>query len=202
VPPTDDRQRATARRVVAGAQQLTLERGLDGWTMDELASVVGVSRRTLFNHVPGKVEAVLALPLRHAKDDPATCAALDEFRRGGPSGRLLDDVIHLGAAIVAFPDEIDPELLRTTRAVLAREPRVARAEHEHFERAAADMTALVLQREGADFGADRARLAVRLLLTIFDASIEQLLEPGESRTLAQLFAAHLDAAARLFADQA
>ena len=200
MPPTDDRHRVTARRVVAGAQQLTLERGLDGWTMDELAAVIGVSRRTLFNHVPGKVEAVLALPLRHGDDDDgATTAALDEFRRGGPTGRLLDDVIHLGATLVAFPDEIDPDLLRTTRAVLACEPRVARAEHDRFERAAADMTTLIVEREGPDFGTDRARLAVRLLLTIFDASIEQLLEPDESRTLAQLFAAHLDAAARLLA---
>jgi hypothetical protein len=122
-----------------------------------------------------------------------------EFLRGGPTGRLLDDVIALGAALVAFPDEIDPDLLRTTRAVLACEPRVARAEHEHFERSATDLSALILEREGADFGADRARLAVRLLLTIFDASIEQLLEPDETRTLAQLFAAHLESAARLFA---
>jgi len=195
---TTDRRRATARRVVEGAQRLTLERGLDGWTMDELAAVVGVSRRTLFNHVTGKVEAVLAVPCRPAEDDPATRAALDTFRAGGPTGRLLDDVIALGTALTAFPDEIDPDLLRTTRAVLAHEPRAAQAEHVRFQDAADDLTTLILEREGTGLGAQRARLAVRLLVTIFDASIDQFLEPAETRTLAELFAANLTAAAQLF----
>lgn len=195
---TTDRRRATARRVVEGAQRLTLERGLDGWTMDELAAVVGVSRRTLFNHVTGKVEAVLAVPCRPAEDDPETRAALDTFRAGGPTGRLLDDVIALGTALTAFPDAVDPDLLRMTRAVLAHEPRAAQAEHERFQDAADDLTALILDREGAEFGADRALLAVRLLVTIFDASIDQFLEPAESRTLAELFAANLTTAAQLF----
>lgn len=193
-----DRRRATARKVVEGAQRLTLERGLDGWTMDELAAVVGVSRRTLFNHVTGKVEAVLAVPCRPADDDPATRAALDAFRSGGPTGRLLDDVIALGTALTAFPDEVDPDLLRTTRAVLAHEPRAAQAEHERFQEAADDLTALILEREGDALGEDGARLAVRLLVTIFDVSIDRFLDPAETRSLADLFAANLTAAARLF----
>lgn len=199
MPTTTDRRRATARRVVEGAQRLTLERGLDGWTMDELAAVVGVSRRTLFNHVAGKLEAVLAVPCRPAEDDPETRAALDTFRAGGPTGRLIDDVIALGTALTAFPDEVDPDLLRSTRAVLAHEPRAAQAEHLRFQEASDDLTALILEREGAGFGADQADLAVRLLLTIFDASIDQFLDPAETRTLAELFTANLTAAARLFA---
>lgn len=189
----------TARRVVAGAQRLTLERGLDGWTMDELAATVGLSRRTVFNHVPSKLEAVLAVPCRPDEDDPRTRAAVDAFRAGGPTGRLLDDVVHLGSALTAFPDEIDPDLLRTTRAVLAHEPRAARAEHARFHQASEDLVALILEREGDGFGAERARLAVKLLVTVFDASIDQFLAPEESRTLAELFDATLHAAAELFA---
>lgn len=198
MPSPDQRLRDTTRRVVVGAQELTLERGLDGWTMDDLAAHVGVSRRTLFNHVPGKLEAVLAIPCRPAMDDDAVRAAAETFRAGGPTGRLFADMVHLGAVAAALPDPIDTDLMRSTRAVLVHEPRAARAENEHFREKSENFVALVLQREGAAFGADRARLAVRLLLTVFDVAIEQYLDPAETRTLPELFSAGLNAATQLF----
>ena len=43
-------------------ERLADDRGFDGFTMDELAAAAAVSRRTLFNHVSGKLEAVLGPP--------------------------------------------------------------------------------------------------------------------------------------------
>ena len=57
-----DRRRLTAHRITGCAQRLTLERGLDGFTMDDLAALAEVSRRTLFNYFPGKDDAVLGGP--------------------------------------------------------------------------------------------------------------------------------------------
>ena len=39
-----------------------LEHGLDGFTMEQLAERVGVSRRTLFYYFPAKDDAVLGGP--------------------------------------------------------------------------------------------------------------------------------------------
>ena len=53
------RKVSTAHRITTCAQRLTDQHGLDGFTMDDLAAEAGVSRRTLFNYFPGKVDAVL-----------------------------------------------------------------------------------------------------------------------------------------------
>ena len=50
--------------IIAAAQRLSVNCGYSGFTIDDLAEAVGVSRRTLFNHVSSKEEAVLgALPV-------------------------------------------------------------------------------------------------------------------------------------------
>ena len=43
----EGRRRATSYRISVCAQELTEERGLEGFTMEELAEAAGVSRRTL-----------------------------------------------------------------------------------------------------------------------------------------------------------
>lgn len=79
----DLRRWETARRINAAAQVLTEEHGLDGFTLDDLAAAVGVSRRTLFNYFPSKLDAVLGpLPDIAGTD-------VEEFRAGGPCSRDL-----------------------------------------------------------------------------------------------------------------
>ena len=75
----------TERRISRCAQQLTEERGLDGFTLDDLAARAEVSRRTLFNYFPSKLDAVLG-PVPAVSD-----AARTAFLAGGPTGRLIDD---------------------------------------------------------------------------------------------------------------
>ena len=52
-----------------------------------LAQAVGVSRRTLFNHVSSKEEAVLGVLPEITDEQVETLSA------GGPSGHLIDDLI-------------------------------------------------------------------------------------------------------------
>src|SRR4051794_33651766 len=84
----ETRRTATARRITLCAQQLTDERGFEGFTMNDLAEAAEVSRRTLFNYYPSKVDAVLG----SHETDPA---ALASFRANGPHGVLIDDVCAL-----------------------------------------------------------------------------------------------------------
>jgi AcrR family transcriptional regulator len=55
----EERRQATSYRISVCAQQLTEQHGLEGFTMEELAEAAGVSRRTLFNYYPSKIDAVL-----------------------------------------------------------------------------------------------------------------------------------------------
>lgn len=181
----------TSHRITLCAQRLTEERGLEGFTMDELAEVAEVSRRTLFNYFPGKVDAVLgAVP----EIPPADLAA---FQAGGPHGNLLDDLGSLGQALLAVkePDRGEIEL---GRRVLTGTPRLLIAAHERFELLTEEFVALVLAREGEDFGTGRARLAVRILVSVFDAALLSFLE-DDRNTVADLFDQHLRDARSLLA---
>ena len=46
-------------KIRVAALNLVIENGYDGFTMEELAHEVGVSRRTLFNYIKDKESAVL-----------------------------------------------------------------------------------------------------------------------------------------------
>lgn len=167
----------TERRIHHCALALTDERGVDGWTMDELADAANVSRRTLFNYYACKVDAVLSGP-PDIPDD-----ALDAFHRGGPTGRVLDDLLVLAEALMAESSDT----ILTKRRVLAASPRLLAIERERFETIMQELGDHVLRREGAAFGSTRARLLVHLLVSIFDASLHQLGELQDGRPLAELF---------------
>lgn len=55
------KKKATAKALAMAAFDLTLERGLDGFSIDDVASRAGFSRRTFANHFSCKEEAVTAI---------------------------------------------------------------------------------------------------------------------------------------------
>jgi AcrR family transcriptional regulator len=182
----------TSHRITLCAQRLTDEHGLDGFTMDELAEAAGVSRRTLFNYFPSKTDAVLG----EAPEIPE--AELATFTAGGPHGNLVDDVAEL-ARIALAVKQPDRESLELGRRVLNTNPRLLAAAHERFEAVTEEFATLVLEREGAAYGAGRARLLLRMLLALFDTALVELLEEPAGRTLVEVFEDQLVAARSLFA---
>ncbi len=67
----ETKRRATARELAQAAFDLARERGVDGFTIDEVATRAGYSRRTFANHFSGKEEAIVAVAseqVRHALD--------------------------------------------------------------------------------------------------------------------------------------
>lgn len=186
------RRHLTAQRITTRAQQLTEQRGLDGFTMDELAADCDVSRRTLFNYFPSKLDAVLgAVP----ELDPQHLAT---FLAGGPHGQVFDDLGSLGRTVldVAIPDR---ESLALGRRVLTADPRLLVAVHTRFEQVTAAFELLVLDREGPSFGAARARLLVRLVLAVFDAALDAYVTTTPERPMVELYDATLADARALFA---
>ncbi len=57
----ETKRRDTARALAQAAFDLAHERGVDGFTIDEVATRAGYSRRTFANHFAGKEEAIVAI---------------------------------------------------------------------------------------------------------------------------------------------
>lgn len=177
----DLKRRQTALRITRCAQALTLEHDLDGFTMEELAGAAAVSRRTLFNYYPGKVDAVLG-PVPQISD-----AARQQFVDGGPTGRLVDDLAVLAHTFLAGGElGLDREDLRRMNALITSAPKLLVAVHGRFEEVTVGFTELIGEREGARTDPDRARLLIRLIVTVFDTALTQFLA-GDERPLPDLF---------------
>ena len=73
-------------KIRVAALNLVIERGYDGFTMEELAREVGVSRRTLFNHIKDKESAVLGPEMSEEVENQ-----FQNFAAGLPTGSLRED---------------------------------------------------------------------------------------------------------------
>lgn len=175
------------------AQRLADERGLDGFTMDELAEAVGVSRRTLFNYVPSKIDAVLGT------DVPAEPEPFKAFRNGQPTGDLVADIRQVGASVLDRHGG-DPEEIARLRRLLRGDPRLVKAIHERLEKIADRFTQAIMDREGAGFDPASARLIAKMTLCAFDLAMDEYLaDPSVSP--AEHFRRVFDTAAGLFASE-
>lgn len=163
------RHARTAEAIHQGALRLTDEHGFDGWTMDQLAELIGVSRRTLFNHVPSKMAAILG---PEKEPEPGFAAA---FVAGGPSGHLVTDLRTLALTLLESKQPERTQLARVRR-VLRGDPRVMHAAHARFQGGAVRFAEVIREREGDDFPMSRARLAVRVVVAVFEIALDDYLD--------------------------
>ncbi len=184
------RRERTLAAIVRQARLLTDERGLDGFTMEELAEAAGVSRRTLFNYVPGKLDAVLG------PDQDPDEAIVATFLSGGPTGDLLVDVKEL--VRTSLEAEVpDPAELAAVRRILRRDHRLMSAVHERFVERARKLSEAIEHREGKAVDPLDLRLIGNLILTLCDAALdESLADP--SQTVAHHFDRAFAATSALF----
>jgi AcrR family transcriptional regulator len=177
------RKVSTAHRITVCAQRLTDRHGLDGFTMEDLAVEAGVSRRTLFNYFPGKVDAVLGPgPGAAVPDD-----VVGEFRDRGPTGDLIEDIGFLMARILTVKG-FEASEAEVARRVINSNPRLLAAAHERFGSIVEPFTALVLEREGQAFGRRRARLLLTIIVGLHDLVLDEVLaDPTGQRTLPEAY---------------
>ncbi len=83
------KKEATAHALAVAAFQLTLEKGLDGFVVDDIVKRAGYSRRTFANHFSRKEEAVVmaALPFESMEEAMSLHAEI-------PSGATPLDMLH------------------------------------------------------------------------------------------------------------
>src|SRR5258708_34354312 len=96
-----ERMAATASRLTTLSRRLTAERGLNGFTIEELCDEVGVSRRTFFNYFPSKEEAVVGVDETQEAERYAR-EFLERGSRGGPA--VVDDLVELAVDHVRAPE--------------------------------------------------------------------------------------------------
>lgn len=158
--------------------------------MDDLAECAGVSRRTLFNYVPGKVDAVLGAGIQ---PDPALILT---FTEGGPTGHLLTDVKEL-LCVILTAENASPADAGDVRQLLRSDPRLLAAVHERFVELTAQLADAIALREGNAADPLTVRLIATLTISLFDIALDDsLADPG--RTLAEHYRHVFDAAVDLF----
>ena len=90
--------RRTRAAIRAAALALTRERGYAAMTVDDVAALAGVSRRTVFNHFSSKTD-LLVVGL-----EPPEPEAIETFVNG--TGSLLED---LGALLASGAEAVESE---------------------------------------------------------------------------------------------
>jgi AcrR family transcriptional regulator len=175
----DQRRRETADRITQCARVLTDERGIDGFTMDDLADAAGVSRRTLFNYYPGKDAAVLGQHHDIPEDLVTT------FCEGGPSGDLIEDLRVLVHARLESAD-IEREELALMRRIMHDNPRLAMVFKHEFEGKGEMFCKLIEGREGRAYDDIRARVVFRTIAALFEMCLDYHLDHPEHE-LPELF---------------
>ncbi len=118
------KREATAHALARAAFDLARERGLDGFTIDDVVDRAGYSRRTFANHYAGKDEAVVAVAaeqVRHAldavpDDDLPLVDWLQAVARQQLTGGLLVVLRELRVLAQAHPS-LQPHLLEVQREI-------------------------------------------------------------------------------------
>jgi AcrR family transcriptional regulator len=194
------RRRAESRLAITRlARRLTAERGLTGFTVDELCEHVGISRRTFFNYFATKEQAVLG---QHEDwlDDQSAQAFLAARPAGtiGLSPTLLADLADLAIAHMQLVG-VTPDEAREFIGAVDREPQLLRAFINANAEQERRLTELVARREGLPPGDLLAQTAVVLFGGLVRRSAETFFGVGNTEPFDRLLRRHLSAAQAIFA---
>jgi AcrR family transcriptional regulator len=169
---TADRLRRTRAALVDEARRRTAEVGLSGFTVDELCTTVGVSRRTFFNHFASKDDVVVGVAV---DDDDALLEAYASSRRDPrllPLSTIVDDLVHLAVAQVRHVG-VTREGAAAFRAALEREPRLLAAVMRQGEAHRRRLVAAVASHEQLDLDDLRIGTVVSLLTAVVGRACER-----------------------------
>ncbi|WP_242682802.1 TetR/AcrR family transcriptional regulator [Rathayibacter sp. SD072] len=187
------------RRELLGsrARQLALERGLNGFTVDELCADIGVSRRTFFNYFPTKEQAVLGRPEEGLEGE----AAARFLAGGGAPGEISADLL-LGLVDLAVEHYegigLTPEGAQQLFALFEREPKLLAALLQVGSERDRILERLCAKREGLESSDVRIRLAVQLVGTLARHAVEESLACDAAWSFDEILRSRVELARALF----
>ena len=153
----------TRAAIRAAALTLTRERGYAAMTVDDVAALAGVSRRTVFNHFASKAD-LLVVGL-----EPPAPEVVEAFVNG--SGSLLED---LGTLLASGAESVESERgwLLSFPEIVRDNPEVERAVHERLRIVAQSLTEAAGRRLGVESDDPRTRAVVALAMAIQRSSLD------------------------------
>ena len=153
----------TRAAIRAAALTLTRERGYSAMTVDDVATLAGVSRRTVFNHFSSKAD-LLVVGL-----EPPEPEAIEAFVNG--SGSVLED---LGALLASGAEAVESEggRLLSFPELVRDNPEIERTVHERLRVIAISLTDATSRRLGAEPDDPRARAVVALAMAIQRSALD------------------------------
>ena len=153
----------TRAAIRAAALTLTRERGYSAMTVDDVATLTGVSRRTVFNHFSSKAD-LLVVGL-----EPPEPEAIEAFVNG--SGSVLED---LGALLASGAEAVESEggRLLSFPELVRDNPEIERTVHERLHVIAISLTDATSRRLGAEPDDPRARAVVALAMAIQRSALD------------------------------
>lgn len=193
----------TRLALVEHSRRLTLEKGLDGFTVEELCTTVGISRRTFFNYFETKDDAVLGSTSREgfgpggeefvdqgaAPDAPTLLSALESL------------VLHEFRAMDSLPD------MPLLAEVASREPEIHERLTASMHRRVDTLAELIARRQGLGPDDEFPRFAAVLFAHLVGITIHESTRLHGDREGAApvaeflaLFTRHLELADALFTD--
>jgi AcrR family transcriptional regulator len=181
---------ATRRALADAALRLSVENGIDGVTVEQIAHQAGVSLRTFFNYFSGKEDAVVA-------GDAATAEALVASFKRRPAAEPVLEALRAALAEV-LPAQVDQDRVSQLRA-LRRTPALLPHQVAAFAGYEQELASIVAARIGIDADADPypAVLAATVLAAL-RATVQRWLDGPQSRDDSSLTQA-LDAMIALLA---
>jgi len=182
-----EKKERTKLTIQRKAIDLTLERGLAGFTMQELADAAGVSRSTLFNYFPGKVDAVLGV----SKSADAGTAGLERMLDDLPvAATPLEDAAKQVQAILSLLELGDEykAIYRLMLQAVEREPRLKEAFDANNRQTVVWVASRLEQRFGDAVSPSDRELVAALVGSLLQAAIARYLDASPDQTLAQVFA--------------
>ena len=148
------KREATRSAITSAARLATAQKGLNGFTLEQLCEEVGISRRTFFNYFPSKEDAIVG----HLLDEfPAD--ALAAFLNGGsdesgvergPNGlttTLLRDLLDLSSAM-ADEMNLTRDHIHDLIAAMKVEPHLMMKMMGSAEVREHEFASIIAQREG------------------------------------------------------
>ena len=153
----------TRAAIRAAALTLTRERGYAAMTVDDVAALAGVSRRTVFNHFASKAD-LLVVGL-----EPPAPEVVEAFVNG--SGSLLED---LGDLLASGAEAVESERgwLLSFPEIVRDNPEVERAVHERLRIVAQSLAEAAGRRLGAEPDDPRTRAVLALAMAIQRSSLD------------------------------
>ena len=178
------KKQETLRRITDAGICLFIEKGIDATTLDEIAAMAGISRRTFFHYFKSKDDILLSLQNRMGE------MIAERVRQADDAATPLDAI---RAAVIAVCAEVPTDdmvaidgLMRSSPAVQARK-QASYVEHERRIFAALSARWPDPQREMA------RRLVALLAIGAIRLATEALGQEGEQRSLIELLNAAFDA---------